>query len=110
MNFDVIGKMLRVPGKILLMTQLTPKQRRAECNPVLIGAVVGTVAPLTSIIWGVRQRSWSLALVPTAVVAISIGLVAGTNMTKLEKYSFQLAGGLVAGVIANSLKKEQMDQ
>tara|TARA_B100000212_G_C27315059_1_gene507524 strand:- start:354 stop:1046 length:693 start_codon:yes stop_codon:yes gene_type:complete len=42
---------------------LTSTQRRAKCNPFLISICI-TLFPLSSIIWGVRQRSWTISVVP----------------------------------------------
>lgn len=45
-------------------------KRRAACSPELITAAT-LFAPPFSAIWGVRQKSWELAIVPTALFAIA---------------------------------------
>jgi hypothetical protein len=92
------------------MTTLTYQERRALCNPILIGVVAGLATPLASVIWGIRQRSWSLSIAPVLVTAFGVWFVAGLDMSKLEQYSFQAAGGVTAGLIAYSLKKEQAEK
>ena len=44
-------------------THQTPTERRATCKPVWIGVLVGFLNPLVGVIYGVRQRSWSVGLV-----------------------------------------------
>ena len=73
---------------------LTPNERREKCNPILIGACVGFISPLSSVIWGIRQRSWSLALVPYLLdVFIALLTVYKTGKEELSrevKYPIQL--------------------
>ena len=87
---------------------LTPKERREQCNPVLIGVLVAFVSPLSSIIWGIRQRSWSLALVPYSIVFLFLIFSYGeTNEEQLKKgikYSYQISSGLIAYEISKTLK------
>jgi len=92
------------------MATLTYQERRAVCNPILIGVVTGLASPLASVIWGIRQRSWSLSITPCLVTALGIWFVAALDMSRLEKYSFQAAGGVTAGLIAYSLKKERIEK
>ena len=49
----------------------TPMERREKCNPTLIGVFVGVVSPLSSLIWGIRQRSLKLALFPYLFVFVA---------------------------------------
>ena len=87
---------------------LTPTERREQCNPVLIGVFAAFVSPLSTIVWGIRQRSWSLALVPYSLVVFF--LIAGygeTNEEKLKqgiKYSYQISSGIIAYEISKTLK------
>ena len=87
---------------------LTPIERREQCNPVLIGAIAAFVSPASSIIWGIRQRSWSLALVPFSLVFFFLVASYGeTNEEQLKrgiKYSYQISSGLIAYEISKTLK------
>ena len=89
---------------------LTPAERREQCNPVLIGILVAFASPLSSIIWGIRQRSWSLALVPYALIfAFAMFVLIDTKEEKLPsgvKYPLQLSSGIVAYEISKVLKEK----
>ncbi len=87
---------------------LTPSERREQSNPVLIGVFTAFFSPLSSVIWGVRQRSWSLALAPTTI-AFAFTFIAALeaneeNFEKGIQYSFQLTSGLIAYEISKTLK------
>lgn len=83
------------------------EQRRADCDPQWIGLATWLLAPLASIIWGVRQRSWSLAIAPTAVSGVIIAVMIGPEkMPPYKKYSAQFVGGAVAYVISRELKRK----
>tara|TARA_Y100001968_G_scaffold121912_1_gene110960 strand:- start:228 stop:569 length:342 start_codon:yes stop_codon:yes gene_type:complete len=87
---------------------LTTNQRRQKSNPVLIGVLAGFVSPLSSIIWGIRQRSWSLALVPYSIVVFFLVASLGENnhqkVNQGIKYSYQISSGIIAYEIAKTLK------
>ena len=89
---------------------LTPIERREKCNPALIGVLVGFVSPASSIIWGIRQRSWILAFAPFAL-AFTFGFITAVQndegkIPKGIKYSFQISSGIVAYEIAKTLKEK----
>ena len=73
---------------------LTPIERRAASNPAMIGVLAGIVSPLSSIIWGIRQRSWSLSLVPFSLALIGSFLASidtkGEKLPAGIKYSYQM--------------------
>ncbi len=87
---------------------LTPIERREQCNPFLIGALAAFVSPASSIIWGIRQRSWSLALVPFSLVFFflvsSYGETSETQLKRGIKYSYQISIGIIAYEISKTLK------
>ena len=92
---------------------LTPNQRRAECNPILIGVCVGLLSPLSSIIWGIRQRSWSLSLVPYLLVFF-IGFITllQTGEEKLKpgvKYPLQLISGFISYEMTKNMKQKAIN-
>ena len=93
------------------MTQ-TPQERRANCNPVLIGVLTGVVAPVLGSIYGIRQRSWMLGLVawiPILMWAVTEPDIEG-SARKQRKYAFGLASGLLTGAVAFVKKTEAKEQ
>ena len=92
---------------------LTPNQRREKCNPILIGACVGLISPLSSVIWGIRQRSWSLALVPYLLgfcVALLIMTASGREeLTNEFKYPLQFIIGLISYEMTKNMKQKAIN-
>ena len=89
-------------------------ERREKCNPILIGACVGLISPLTSVIWGIRQRSWSLALVPY-LLGIFIAFLTMYNTGKEElsrevKYPIQLFMGFISYEMTKNMKKKAINE
>ena len=85
--------------------------RRAKCNPIIIGICVWFLIPPLSIVWGIRQRSWLLALAPLAfAVILPTALVASGSIqnvgNNLAEYVFQAIGGVAAYGISLELKKD----
>ena len=92
---------------------LTPNQRREKCNPILIGVCVGLLSPLSSIIWGIRQRSWSLSLVPYLLVFF-IGFITllQTGEEKLKpgvKYPLQFISGFISYEMTKNMKQKAIN-
>ena len=92
---------------------LTPNERREKCNPILIGACVGFISPLTSVIWGIRQRSWSLALVPY-LLGFFIAFLTMHNTGKEElsrevKYPIQFFMGLISYEMTKNMKQKAIN-
>ena len=90
---------------------LTPNQRREKCNPILIGVCVGLISPLSCIIWGIRQRSWSLSLVPL-VVLVGFIILLPTGEEKLKpgvKYPLQLISGLISYEMTKNMKQKAIN-
>ena len=80
--------------------------RRAESKPLLIAAAVGLVAPVTSVIWGIRQRSWGLGATPFGLaLALSFLFNSEGEVDKTRKYAIQFAAGALAYVIALDIKQ-----
>lgn len=80
--------------------------RRAESKPLLIAAAVGLVAPVTSVVWGVRQRSWVLGATPFGLaLALSFLFNSEGEVDKTRKYAIQFAAGALAYVIALDIKQ-----
>ena len=90
----------------------TPTERREKCNPTLIGIFVGVVSPLSSLIWGIRQRSLKLAIFPYLFVFIAgyiILSLARINPLKLEiKITLQLIGGYYSFDLTKKMKEEAL--
>ena len=88
----------------------TPNERREKCNPTLIGIFVGVVSPLTSLIWGIRQRSLKLAIFPYLFVFVAGYLILSLgriNPLKLEiKIPLQLIGGYYSFDLTKKMKEE----
>lgn len=80
--------------------------RRAESKPLLIAAAVGLIAPVTSVVWGVRQRSWVLGATPFGLaLALSFLFNSEGEVDKTRKYAIQFAAGALAYVIALDIKQ-----
>ena len=90
----------------------TPTERREKCNPTLIGIFVGVVSPLSSLIWGIRQRSLKLAIFPYLFLLIAgyiILSLARINPLKLEiKIPLQLIGGYYSFDLTKKMKEEAL--
>ncbi len=86
-------------------------ERRAQSQPLLIGFVTGAVIPLTSIVWAVRQRSWSLGILPSAFIAITtlaFNSPLDGERSLSRKYAFQgIAGVIALGISLDQKKKAQ---
>ncbi len=90
----------------------TPTERREQCNPTLIGIFVGAVSPLSSLIWGIRQRSLKLALFPYLFVFIAGFIILSlANETKFKpefKIPLQLIAGYYSFDITKKMKEEAL--
>ena len=90
----------------------TPTERREKCNPTLIGIFVGLISPLSSVIWGIRQRSLKLALFPylfVFVVGLIILYLARKNPLQPEiKIPLQLVGGYYSFDLTKKMKEEAL--
>ena len=88
----------------------TPDERREKCNPTLIGLFVGVVSPLSSLIWGIRQRSLKLAIFPYLFVFVAGYVIlsfAKVNPLKLEiRIPLQLIGGYYSFDLTKKMKEE----
>ena len=84
---------------------------RANCRPPLIGIVVGAVAPATSIIWGLRQRSLLLGLLPVGLAAtLSYYYPGDFSENKAPKYFIQALAGATAYGISRKLRIEAKEK
>tara|TARA_B100001250_G_C19502170_1_gene657860 strand:- start:247 stop:555 length:309 start_codon:yes stop_codon:yes gene_type:complete len=95
------------------MRRITYKERRTRCKPIVIGIFVGIVAPILSLIWAIRLRSWALGLVPT-VTAFSLGLIyalasSSSILPKIYTITTQIFSGILAYVISTRIKKKEME-
>ena len=88
------------------MGSQTPTERRSKCKPWLIGLVVGAVTPTSCVIWGVRQRSWLLGIIPIAAVVAACFLYPPDQFNKLIRHSFQAGGGIIAFSISKTIKED----
>ena len=90
----------------------TPNERREKCNPTLIGIFVGIVSPLSSLIWGIRQRSLKLALFPYLFVFVAgfiiLSLAKETKFKPEFKIPLQLIGGYYAFDLTKKMKEEAL--
>ena len=90
----------------------TPTERREKCNPTLIGIFVGVVSPLSSLIWGIRQRSLKLALFPYLFVFVAgfiiLSLAKETKFKPEFKIPVQLIGGYYAFDLTKKMKEEAL--
>ena len=90
----------------------TPNERREKCNPTLIGIFVGIVSPLSSLIWGIRQRSLKLAIFPYLFVCVAgyiiLSLARETKFKPEFKIPLQLIGGYYSFDLTKKMKEEAL--
>ena len=90
----------------------TPTERREKCNPTLIGVFVGVVSPLSSVIWGIRQRSLKLALFPYLFVFVAgfiiLSLARAKQFKPEIKIPLQLVGGYYSFDLTKKMKEEAL--
>lgn len=86
-------------------------QRRALCNPLLIGITSGLWGPIP-VYWGIRLRSWRMSLIPLALTSLWIYYV-NSNSTEItaEQKTIYLSCGLVISgfssyIVARRIKNE----
>ena len=78
----------------------------------MIAFLCAAISPLICIIYGIRQRSWYLGIVPPLIVLIRFFMVPDYLMQTdnfdiykaIIEYSIEIGGGLVAYVIALEIK------
>ena len=88
----------------------TPMERREKCNPTLIGVFVGVVSPLSSLIWGIRQRSLKLALFPYLFVFVAGFIILSLAREKQFKPEFKIPLQLVGGYYSFDLTKKMKEE
>ena len=88
----------------------TPIERREKCNPTLIGVFVGVVSPLSSVIWGIRQRSLKLALFPYLFVFVAGFIILSLAREKQFKPEFKIPLQLVGGYYSFDLTKKMKEE
>ena len=88
----------------------TPTERREQCNPILIGIFVGVVSPLSSLIWGIRQRSLKLALFPYLFVFVAGFIILSLAREKQFKPEFKIPLQLVGGYYSFDLTKKMKEE
>ena len=88
----------------------TPTERREKCNPILIGVFVGIVSPLSSLIWGIRQRSLKLALFPYLFVFVAGFMILSLTREKLFKPEFKIPLQLIGGYYSFDLTKKMKEE
>ena len=88
----------------------TPMERREKCNPILIGVFVGIVSPLSSLIWGIRQRSLKLALFPYLFVFVAGFIILSLAREKQFKPEFKILLQLVGGYYSFDLTKKMKEE
>ncbi len=89
--------------------QLSPYQkRRLSCSPLLIGLIIGLVAPFLSLVYAIRQRSWLLILSTFWIIfAANMFLLPPVNPQPfLIKKSYQIICGATVYLIARKQKLE----
>lgn len=84
-------------------------QRRALCNPLLIGITSGLWGPIP-VFWGVRLRSWRISLIPLALNALVVFYVKFAEITAEQKTVYLSCGLVISGfssyIIARRIKNE----
>ena len=85
-------------------------ERREKCNPTLIGLFVGIVSPLSSLIWGIRQRSLKLALFPYLFVFVAGFIILSLAREKQFKPEFKIPLQLVGGYYSFDFTKKMKEE
>ena len=88
----------------------TPNERRERCNPTLIGIFVGVFSPLSSLIWGIRQRSLKLALFPYLFVFVAGFIILSLAKETKFKPEFKIPLQLIAGYYSFDLTKKMKEE
>lgn len=87
----------------------TPLQRRALCNPLLIGITSGLWGPIP-VFWGVRLRSWRMSLIPLALNSLVVFYVNFAEITAEQKTIYLSCGLVISGfssyIVARRIKNE----
>ena len=86
----------------------TPIERRANCNPIVIGLVTGLCAPILSGIYSFRQKTWHLFAAAWVPILFWAALETDTEGMAREqrKYAAQITAGLMTGAVALVKKRE----
>tara|TARA_B100000579_G_C22784674_1_gene831246 strand:- start:443 stop:1489 length:1047 start_codon:yes stop_codon:yes gene_type:complete len=79
---------------------------RRLCKPWLIGVLCGLVAPLTTLIYAIRQKSLAVCCIPLLTVFTVETLILPVDRTSSQKYIYQIICGLAAYFIAKRQKIE----
>ncbi len=79
--------------------------RRSECIPIIIGFTAGLITPFFCIIWGFRQQSLMLGIIPISAVSLLRILDSNLEFESISEYTFQLVAGLIAFYIAKRNKE-----
>tara|TARA_Y100001968_G_C19212892_1_gene645677 strand:- start:462 stop:746 length:285 start_codon:yes stop_codon:yes gene_type:complete len=86
------------------MIKQTPLERRRLSKPWLIGLAVFLLAPISSTIWGWRQRSWLLGTMPVAAAMLAAYLTPPYEYNVLIRFSHQAGAALIAYKISTEIK------
>ena len=92
------------------MVKQSPLERRQSSKPWLIGLGVFAATPLTSIIYGWRQRSWFLAILPISAVMVAVYFTPPYEYNKIIRRFHQAGAGLIAYKISTELKKPKNER
>ena len=96
----------------------TPLERRLHSKPWLIAFLCTALSPLICIIYGIRQRSWYLALVPPSLILIRFFMIPEYLMQSnnfdiykaIIEYSIEIGGGLITYVISQEVKSQSQGE
>lgn len=87
-------------------TSDTALNNRRLCKPWLIGILCGLVAPLTTLIYAIRQKSLAVFCIPLLTVFTTEALILPVDRTSSQKYIYQIICGAAAYCIAKRQKIE----
>ena len=87
----------------------TQASYRKSSKPLLVASMAAVISPLTTIIFALRMKSWSLALIPYFIVFGLNWSLSIENQSAIYKYLVQLiAGGGSSYLITRSIKNNAL--
>ena len=80
--------------------------RRARCKPWLIGLLTMLISPAISIVWGIRQRSLALCIIPLLIL---IPFNITQEIREGNRILIQIASGVITFIIAKNNKAKTLN-
>ena len=82
--------------------------RRSKSNPWIIAIATIILQPEICIIWGIRHRSWSLAIFPIAIVLIGSLIYSPLELNKKANLFFKFTASTISFIIVKKNKSKEL--